>query len=64
MSRMSPLVEAPPVPLRTDKDGVMRVGKTRVPLDTMPGVFEISLRVPVSVAVEENPFARPMQSRG
>lgn len=32
---MSILVEAPPVPLRTDEHGVMRVGKTRVPLDTV-----------------------------
>lgn len=32
---MSLLIEAPPVPLRTDEHGVMRVGKARVPLDTV-----------------------------
>lgn len=32
---MSLAIEAPPVPLRTDEHGVMRVGDTRVPLDTV-----------------------------
>jgi uncharacterized protein (DUF433 family) len=32
---MSLIVEAPPVPLRTDESGVMRVGDTRVRLDTV-----------------------------
>lgn len=32
---MSLVIEAPPVPLRTDEHGVMRVGKTRIPLDTV-----------------------------
>jgi len=32
---MSLVIEAPPVPLRTDEHGVLRVGKTRVPLDTV-----------------------------
>ena len=36
---MSLIVEAPPVPLRTDEQGVMRVGKTRVPLDTVVYAF-------------------------
>jgi uncharacterized protein (DUF433 family) len=36
---MSLLIEAPPVPLRTDEHGVMRVGKTRVPLDTVVYAF-------------------------
>ena len=36
---MSLVVEAPPVPLRTDEQGVMRVGKTRVPLDTVVYAF-------------------------
>jgi uncharacterized protein (DUF433 family) len=34
------VVSAEPMPLRTDEDGVVRVGKTRVPLDTMVAVFE------------------------
>jgi uncharacterized protein (DUF433 family) len=29
------VIEAPPVPLRTDEHGVMRVGDTRVRLDTV-----------------------------
>lgn len=33
------VIEAPPVPLRTDDHGVMRVGKTRVPLDTVVYAF-------------------------
>ena len=37
---MSLVLEAPPVPLRTDEHGVMRVGKTRVPLDTV--VYEFN----------------------
>lgn len=32
---MSLVIEAPPVPLRTDDHGVIRVGGTRVPLDTV-----------------------------
>ena len=29
-----------PVPLKTDADGVVRVGRTRVPLDTIVSVFK------------------------
>lgn len=36
---MSLVIEAPPVPLRTDEHGVMRVGNTRVPLDTVVYTF-------------------------
>ena len=36
---MSLVIEAPPVPLRTDERGVLRVGKTRVPLDTVVYAF-------------------------
>jgi uncharacterized protein (DUF433 family) len=36
---MSLVIQAPPVPLRTDRDGVVRVGKTRVPLDTVVYAF-------------------------
>ena len=36
---MSLVIEAPPVPLRTDARGVLRVGKTRVPLDTVVYAF-------------------------
>src|SRR6266446_4299766 len=36
---MSLEIEALPVPLRTDEHGVMRVGKTRVPLDTVVYAF-------------------------
>jgi uncharacterized protein (DUF433 family) len=36
---MSLVIEAPPVPLRTDGHGVVRVGKTRVPLDTVVYAF-------------------------
>lgn len=36
---MSLAIEAPPVPLRTDEHGVWRVGKTRVPLDTVVYAF-------------------------
>jgi len=36
---MSLVIEAPPVPLRTDQHGVIRVGKTRVPLDTVVYAF-------------------------
>lgn len=32
---MSLTIEAPSVPLRIDDDGVMRVGQTRVPIDTV-----------------------------
>lgn len=36
---MNLVIEAPPVPLRTDEHGVLRVGKTRVPLDTVVYAF-------------------------
>ncbi len=36
---MSLVIEAPPIPLKTDEHGVMRVGKTRVPLDTIVYAF-------------------------
>lgn len=36
---MSLVIEAPPVPLRTDERGVLRVSKTRVPLDTVVYAF-------------------------
>lgn len=36
---MTLVLEAPPVPLRSDKHGVIRVGKTRVPLDTVVHAF-------------------------
>ena len=36
---MSLVIEAPAVPLRTDDHGVIRVGKTRVPLDTVVFAF-------------------------
>lgn len=36
---MSLAIEPPPVPLRTDEHGVMRVGQTRVPLDTVVYAF-------------------------
>jgi uncharacterized protein (DUF433 family) len=36
---MSLVIEAPPVPLKTDEHGVVRVGKTRVPLDTVVYAF-------------------------
>jgi uncharacterized protein (DUF433 family) len=36
---MSFVIQAPPVPLRTDDHGVLRVGKTRVPLDTVVYAF-------------------------
>jgi hypothetical protein len=37
--RMSLVIDAPPVPLRTDDQGLLRVGKTRVPLDTVVYAF-------------------------
>jgi uncharacterized protein (DUF433 family) len=37
--RMSLVIEAPPVPLRTDDHGVLRVGNTRAPLDTVVYAF-------------------------
>lgn len=37
--RMSLVIEAPPVPLRADDHGVLRVGKTRVTLDTVVYAF-------------------------
>jgi hypothetical protein len=36
---MSLVIEAPPVPLRTDEHDVMLVGTTRVPLDTVVFAF-------------------------
>lgn len=36
---MGLIIKASPVPLRTDKYGVTRVGKTRVPLDTVVYAF-------------------------
>jgi uncharacterized protein (DUF433 family) len=36
---MSLVIEAPPVPLRTDEQGVMRVGETRIPIDTVVFAF-------------------------
>ena len=36
---MSLVIQAPPVPLKTDEHGVLRVGKTRVPLDTVVYAF-------------------------
>lgn len=36
---MSLVIEAPPVPLRADDHGVLRVGTTRVPLDTVVYAF-------------------------
>ncbi len=35
------VVSADPIPLRTDSDGVVRVGSTRVPLDTVVTVFDL-----------------------
>jgi uncharacterized protein (DUF433 family) len=32
-------IDSQPVPLRTDADGVVRVGKTRVTLETVVGAF-------------------------
>jgi uncharacterized protein (DUF433 family) len=37
---MSLTVELQTIPLKADKDGVMRVGETRVTLDTVVGDFE------------------------
>jgi uncharacterized protein (DUF433 family) len=37
---MSLLIESPPVPLNTDIDGVVRVGNTRITLDTVIGAFK------------------------
>ena len=36
---MSLVIEAPPVPLTTDQHGVIRVGQSRVPLDTVVYAF-------------------------
>ena len=36
---MSLVIESPPVPLKSDERGVLRVGKTRVPLDTVVYAF-------------------------
>ena len=36
---MSLVIESPPVPLRRDERGVIRVGNTRVPLDTVVYAF-------------------------
>ena len=35
------VVSADPVPLRTNGDGVVRVGSTRIPLDTVVTVFDL-----------------------
>ena len=37
---MALTIEPAPVPLRTDADGVVRVGRTRVTLDTVVAAFE------------------------
>ena len=37
---MSTLAALEPVPLRTDEQGVIRIGKTRVRLDTVVSAFE------------------------
>lgn len=37
---MSLTLELQTVPLKADSDGVMRVGKTRIPLDTVVHAFE------------------------
>lgn len=37
---MTLAIRAEPVPLRVDADGVVRVGKTRIPLDTVVIVFK------------------------
>jgi len=37
---MAPAIAAHPVPLATDADGVIRVGGTRVTLETVVGAFE------------------------
>jgi uncharacterized protein (DUF433 family) len=51
---MNLAMEAPPVPLQTDAQGVVRVGSTRIPLDTVVFAFnqgssaeEIVLSFPV-----------------
>lgn len=36
---MPPVLDAEPLPLSTDSDGVLRVGGTRVTLDTVVGAF-------------------------
>jgi len=36
---MSLIIEVEPIPLKTDKDGVVRVGETRVTLDTVISAF-------------------------
>jgi len=41
MCQMSLVIEAPPVPLRNDEHGVLRVGQTRVPLDTVVYAFNL-----------------------
>ena len=40
---MTLVVAAEPVPLKTDIDGVVRVGKTRVTLDTVIKTFQNSI---------------------
>ena len=37
---MSLVIESPPVPLEADQDGVVRVGHTRVTLETVLGAFQ------------------------
>jgi len=39
VSRMSLSIETEPIPLKADADGVMRVGGTRVTLDTIVAAF-------------------------
>ena len=36
---MSLVIEVEPIPLKTDKDGVVRVGETRITLDTIISAF-------------------------
>lgn len=36
---MSLVIEVEPIPLKTDKDGVVRVGETRITLDTVISAF-------------------------
>jgi uncharacterized protein (DUF433 family) len=47
------LIEADPVPLRADADGVVRVGETRVSLDTVVTAFQLGA-TPESI-VEQYP---------
>jgi uncharacterized protein (DUF433 family) len=40
VKKMSLIVAAEPIPLATDADGVMRIGGTRVTLDTVVAAFQ------------------------